>query len=1359
MASTTTPYSSPPNPNLEKPKMDSIRLLVASVDRHIQAFLSDPVARRSLHSRCTSELTMTQNHHGFFEFSEHSVLSNLYWGIENVESAIRSDCPSERASRLESAERMLQIPALLGEEGRTTGIENRFLVSCSYFYLSLVRKLQSDEPQMTMHFLQATIVSPRHVRVEFAPEIWGRVFVGGILDGEVGLLGMVSGEEFDEEAVDGATRRLARRYKDWLMYYRVVSYGETPRWMRGRVGDCDGVGEFFDSMYIQSAVAKYLNPVKHGSAWPTFPDDKSAYPLDHQEKMQREKITDSKTLMMDLEEQNSSSLVEDPMLFFKKVDEIFHPDMNESTDIKCLQDMLEESQSDTSVSFYSNTDPSEGSESEEKMHGHGNMMKEELAVADFSTSRRCDRKLQDIPNNTSHTGSPVVEPDYTATHTPNSSENQLEEEAYTMKSRCFIPSRSCSSVDDLNISLLRIKDVGSNTSYDFHEEHTLTKGSEGQNFKCFGQLPSKLLRRYSFPELVSRGSFARIKLNFSNSEKDMSEVSSYYENENQTDVLGRFEKAVSALCFSEGPGKFEAAGLKVSTVMAMLNNKSELKYSLFKQEILNQLLDVISSSKEEKVIRASLSILLTLIAEDRSVIEDIKKKKMYLHDLASVLKRNVYEAVVIIHMLNPSPIEIKDLELLPTLVEVACNPNIYKEEPGSLPLTPTAASIALIETLVTAFDYVTNNMHLAAISSPNVLSRLMTSSRDTNIGEGTALAAILVRCMRLNENCRKFLSQVTPMEPFLRLMRSNEKRAKLTSLKYFQEILRMPRSSAINLLHHIQEQGSINIMHTLMTCMQQTSPECRLLAANLMLQLDLLEDKCGRSVFREEAIEVLMESVACEEESDSQILSSSILSNLGGTFTWTGEAYTAAWLVKKTGLKSSSHRNMIKNYDWSDSCLQDAAVDTWCSKTARCLIKTENSIFDALEKGLQSKTKGVARDCLITIAWIGCEVAVMGPCNLRSYACETLLKGISHFLHPGIELDERLLACMSVYNYVSGKGMQRLMNFSEGTRESLRRLSSVSWMAEELLKVTDYLLPTKPRVSCVHTQILEASHTGNGSTTALIFYKGHLCSGYSDGSIKVWDIKGQTAKLAWDVKEHKKAVTCFALFEPRESLLSGSSDKTIRVWQLVQRKLECVEVIEMKEPINIIDSFGQLIFIIAHGRGLKVCHPSRTFETICKHKHVKCLAANQGKIYLGCSDSSIQEFDIATSQRQEIRAPTKGWSMQNRTINSIFVYKNWVYSSGATVEGLNFKELKRCNQSQAPIVMARRTNVQEMVVVEDFVYLSCISSPSILQIWLRGKQQKVGRLSAGSRITSLLTANDIVLCGTENGSIKGWIPL
>jgi hypothetical protein len=33
------------------------------------------------------------------------------------------------------------------------------------------------------------------------------------------------------------------------------------------------------------------------------------------------------------------------------------------------------------------------------------------------------------------------------------------------------------------------------------------------------------------------------------------------------------------------------------------------------------------------------------------------------------------------------------------------------------------------------------------------------------------------------------------------------------------------------------------------------------------------------------------------------------------------------------------------------------------------------------------------------------------------------------------------------------------MNFSEGVKESLRRLSSIIWMAEELHRVADFLLP------------------------------------------------------------------------------------------------------------------------------------------------------------------------------------------------------------------------------------------------------------------------------------------------------------
>jgi hypothetical protein len=69
-------------------------------------------------------------------------------------------------------------------------------------------------------------------------------------------------------------------------------------------------------------------------------------------------------------------------------------------------------------------------------------------------------------------------------------------------------------------------------------------------------------------------------------------------------------------------------------------------------------------------------------------------------------------------------------------------------------------------------------------------------------------------------------------------------------------------------------------------------------------------------------MEVLLDSLSSQENCTVQALAASFLCNLGGTYSWSGESYTAAWLAKKAGLTSTSHRNMIRNIDWVDPCLQ-----------------------------------------------------------------------------------------------------------------------------------------------------------------------------------------------------------------------------------------------------------------------------------------------------------------------------------------------------------------------------------------------------------------------------------------------------
>ncbi|KAJ8530874.1 hypothetical protein K7X08_023755 [Anisodus acutangulus] len=304
-----------------------------------------------------------------------------------------------------------------------------------------------------------------------------------------------------------------------------------------------------------------------------------------------------------------------------------------------------------------------------------------------------------------------------------------------------------------------------------------------------------------------------------------------------------------------------------------------------------------------------------------------------------------------------------------------------------------------------------------------------------------------------------------------------------------------------------------------------------------------------------------------------------------------------------------------------------------------------------------------------------------------------------------------------------------------------------------------FLRNGKSREYLAFTQILEMSSNHSGAVTSLTYYNRELYSGHAEGSIKAWDIKGQEATLVRDVREHKKAVTCFSISESGNCLLSGSADKTIKIWQMLERKLECIETIPAKDPIQTINAHGELIFVVTQSHKMKVFDGSRKASKYLKNKSIRCRTLTNGKLYVGCTDSSIQELAIANSRQQEIKAPSKSWSMKSKAVNSLAVYKDWLYSASSTIEASHIKGWRKNKKPQISMSPEKGANVLAMEVVEDFIYLICSASMSNIQIWLRGTQHKVGRLSAGSKITSLLTANGIIICGTETAMIKGWIPL
>ncbi|KAL6989960.1 hypothetical protein U1Q18_015712 [Sarracenia purpurea var. burkii] len=614
-----------------------------------------------------------------------------------------------------------------------------------------------------------------------------------------------------------------------------------------------------------------------------------------------------------------------------------------------------------------------------------------------------------------------VGPEY-AISLPQEPGNLGQEEASEKHITNFFKGRSFRSFSALALSILELGETDSSAQSkgNIKKERT-RKRLHRYNLKIFNHFTSRPLLNYRFMDL--QGKIQGSKHNPNYSQKNRNKVRLNLGEGSEIELMGQLQKAISKTCLSEGLGRCddEDCTLEVIKVYEMLSNRRGVKYTLLKDIILDQLLTAISTSKEVGVLRASISILSILVSGNKTVIEDIIKNGLHLCDLASALKRNVHEAAILIYLINPPPEEIKALDILPTLIDVVCTSKSYKGGLESLVPTPSVASLMIIEVLVTAFDYGTNNMHLASINSPRVLSGLIDVPRNDNLVEFTSLATILVRCMRFDGQCRKYISKSTHVAPFLSLLRNNQQRAKFIALDFFHELLRMPRSSATNVLQQIQKEGSINNMHELLLLIQQSEPKYKLLAANLLLQLDILEDSPGRSTDRGEAVEAILESLTCEQNSSMQQLSAFLLSNLGGTYSWTGEPYTVAWLLKKTGLTTQHHRNMIRDFNWLDDSLQDSGTDTWCNKIARSVTKIGKPVFHALEKGLKSNIKKVSRDCLTTAAWIACEIE-RTPDNLRYAACEILLTAVEQFLHPGLELEERLLACLCIYKYASGKG-------------------------------------------------------------------------------------------------------------------------------------------------------------------------------------------------------------------------------------------------------------------------------------------------------------------------------------------------
>lgn len=159
---------------------DIVRSLISTVGSFIQDRLMDKEQRAQHKEQCAERLAAedgSSDKEGEVRYSDQAVLANLDWGIEALEEAINTSNTETKMARLDYAEKMLQVCAMLNSSQRTAGVPNFYLSAWAHLNLSYLWQLRNDARNAVLHILEMFIVDPFFSRIDFAPELWKSLFL------------------------------------------------------------------------------------------------------------------------------------------------------------------------------------------------------------------------------------------------------------------------------------------------------------------------------------------------------------------------------------------------------------------------------------------------------------------------------------------------------------------------------------------------------------------------------------------------------------------------------------------------------------------------------------------------------------------------------------------------------------------------------------------------------------------------------------------------------------------------------------------------------------------------------------------------------------------------------------------------------------------------------------------------------------------------------------------------------------------------------------------------------------------------------------------------------------------------------
>jgi WD40 repeat protein len=269
---------------------------------------------------------------------------------------------------------------------------------------------------------------------------------------------------------------------------------------------------------------------------------------------------------------------------------------------------------------------------------------------------------------------------------------------------------------------------------------------------------------------------------------------------------------------------------------------------------------------------------------------------------------------------------------------------------------------------------------------------------------------------------------------------------------------------------------------------------------------------------------------------------------------------------------------------------------------------------------------------------------------------------------------------------------------------------------------------------------------------------GHsLVSGSIDGTLRIWDSDSLAGRQLKMIKAHSGGVNSLAISGDGKSIASGSFDRTVKLWNIVSGDNTKTMTGMNSQVLSVaLDRTAKLVAAGTEGGTVRLWRGSQKKSPIIQTNLTSvwslALDSNTGKLYSGHQNGSIWCFETTSAKggRQRLRQPESPvWSLALDRLGRKLV-------AGCQNGSLVVYDLPDLNET---VIRARGWAVLSVAITDDGRTVAAGGDDGVLSVWDVASQREVFNVKAHTAsIWSVALSPDglSAAAGADDGTLKLW---